>query len=107
MCQLRMSLEGEDRVPGEAQAKGRHGTPRRSCSPRDRLSTSSSTTTPPTSTSEIRACLDRHSRWACQYVPTSCSWLNAVEGLFRKALQTKAPTARFTAPSGRDRKSVV
>jgi transposase len=33
---------------------------------------------------KVRAWLDRHPRWAFHFVPTSCSWLNAVEGFFAK-----------------------
>ena len=32
----------------------------------------------------VRAWLDRHPRWTFHFVPTSCSWLNAVEGFFAK-----------------------
>ena len=31
-----------------------------------------------------RAWLDRHPRWTSNFTPTSCSWLNAVEGFFAK-----------------------
>jgi transposase len=31
---------------------------------------------------KVRAWLDRHPRWTFHFVPTSCSWLNAVEGFF-------------------------
>lgn len=30
---------------------------------------------------KVRAWLARHPRWTFHFVPTSCSWLNAVEGL--------------------------
>ena len=33
---------------------------------------------------KVRAWLDRHPRWTFRFVPTSCSWLNAVEGFFAK-----------------------
>ena len=33
---------------------------------------------------KVRAWLERHPRWAFHFVPTSCSWLNAVEGFFAK-----------------------
>ena len=49
-----------------------------------RWSTSSSTTTPPTSIPKIRAWLDRHERFVFHFTPTSCSWLNAVEGFFAR-----------------------
>lgn len=32
----------------------------------------------------VRAWLQRHPRWTFHFVPTSCSWLNAVEGFFAK-----------------------
>jgi transposase len=33
---------------------------------------------------KTRAWLDRHPRFVLHYTPTSCSWLNAVEGFFAK-----------------------
>jgi transposase len=33
---------------------------------------------------KVRAWLDRNPRWTFHFVPTSCSWLNAVEGFFAK-----------------------
>jgi transposase len=33
---------------------------------------------------KVRAWLARHPRWAFHFTPTSCSWLNAVEGFFAK-----------------------
>jgi transposase len=33
---------------------------------------------------KVRAWLARHPRWAFHFTPTSCSWLNVVEGLFAK-----------------------
>jgi transposase len=33
---------------------------------------------------KVRAWLARHPRWAFHFVPTSCSWLNVVEGFFAK-----------------------
>ena len=41
--------------------------------------TSSSTTTRLTSTRTVRKWLAHHPRWTF-FTPTSCSWLNAVEG---------------------------
>lgn len=32
----------------------------------------------------VRDWLDRHRRWTFHFTPTSCSWLNAVEGFFAK-----------------------
>ncbi len=33
---------------------------------------------------KVRAWLARHPRWTLHFTPTSCSWLNAVEGFFAK-----------------------
>jgi len=33
---------------------------------------------------KVRAWLARHPRWTFRFVPTSCSWQNAVEGFFAK-----------------------
>ena len=33
---------------------------------------------------KVRAWLARHPRWSFHFTPTSCSWLNAVEGFFAK-----------------------
>ena len=33
---------------------------------------------------KVRGWLDRHPRFAFHFTPTSCSWLNAVEGFFAK-----------------------
>ena len=33
---------------------------------------------------KVRTWLDRHPRWTFHFTPTSCSWLNAVEGFFAK-----------------------
>ena len=33
---------------------------------------------------KVSAWLDRHPRWTFHFTPTSCSWLNAVEGFFAK-----------------------
>ena len=33
---------------------------------------------------KVRKWLDRHPRWTFHFTPTSCSWLNAVEGFFAK-----------------------
>jgi transposase len=33
---------------------------------------------------KVRAWLARHPRWTFHFTPTSCSWLNAVEGFFAK-----------------------
>ena len=34
--------------------------------------------------SKVRAWLARHPRWTFHFIPTSSSWLNAVEGFFAK-----------------------
>lgn len=33
---------------------------------------------------KVREWLARHARWTFHFTPTSCSWLNAVEGFFAK-----------------------
>ena len=33
---------------------------------------------------KVRAWLDRHERFVVHFTPTSCSWLNAVEGFFAR-----------------------
>ena len=33
---------------------------------------------------KVLAWLERHPRWVFHFTPTSCSWLNAVEGFFAK-----------------------
>ena len=33
---------------------------------------------------KVKAWLKRHPRWTFHFTPTSCSWLNAVEGFFAK-----------------------
>jgi transposase len=43
---------------------------------------------------KVRAWLDRHPRWTFHFVPTSCSWLNAVEGFFANNLLTSRPSSR-------------
>lgn len=35
-------------------------------------------------TVEVKRWLERHPRWTFHFTPTSCSWLNAVEGFFAK-----------------------
>ena len=39
----------------------------------------------------VHAWLDRHPRWTFHFVPTSCSWLNAVEGFFAKLRRRGRP----------------
>ena len=48
---------------------------------------------------KVRAWLDRHPRWTFHFTPTSCSWLNAVEGFFAKLSQAPAPSAASSVPS--------
>ena len=43
---------------------------------------------------KVSAWLDRHPRWTFHFTPTSCSWLNAVEGFFAK-LTRRRPQARY------------
>jgi hypothetical protein len=38
-------------------------------------------------TLEVRRWLARHPRWTFHFTPTSCSWLNAVEGFFAVSLR--------------------
>jgi hypothetical protein len=53
---------------------------------------------------KVRAWLDRHQRFTFYFTPTSCSWLNAVEGFFAKL--AKRPQARGLSfghrPAGRN-----
>ena len=44
---------------------------------------------------KVRAWLDRHPRWTFHFVPTSCSWLNAVEGLFAKLTRRRLKNGVF------------
>lgn len=43
----------------------------------------------------VRAWLDRHPRWTFHFVPTSCSWLNAVEGFFAKLTRRRLRNGVF------------
>ena len=45
----------------------------------------------------VRKWLARHPRWVFHFTPTSCSWLNAVEGFFAKL--TRRRLKRGTFPS--------
>ena len=87
--------------PGVHPLPQRHRAPR--CRPA-RRSTSSSTTTPPTSTPRCCAWLARHPRWTFHFTPTSCSWLNAVEGFFAKLTRRRLQARRLPLarrPAGR------
>src|SRR5262250_3967952 len=44
---------------------------------------------------KVRAWLDRHPRFVFHYTPTSCSWLNAVEGLFAKLTRRRLKRGVF------------
>ena len=50
---------------------------------------------------KVRAWLDRHQRFTFHFTPTSCSWLNAVEGFFAKL--TKRRLKRGVFPSSTSR----
>ena len=39
--------------------------------------------------------LDRHPRFAFHFTPTSCSWLNAVEGFFAKLAKQRLKRGTF------------
>jgi len=44
---------------------------------------------------KVRAWLARHPRWTFHFVPTSCSWLNAVEGFFAKLTRRRLKNGAF------------
>ena len=44
---------------------------------------------------KVRAWLARHPRWTFHFVPTSCSWLNAVEGVFAKLAKRRLKRGVF------------
>lgn len=44
---------------------------------------------------KVRAWLARHPRWTFHFVPTSCSWLNAVEGFFAKVTRRRLKNGVF------------
>ncbi len=52
--------------------------------PPAKSSTLSSTIMPLTNTQKFALGLPTHPRWTFHLTPTSCSWLNAVEGFFAK-----------------------
>ena len=41
------------------------------------------------------AWLERHPRWVFHFTPTSCSWLNAVEGFFAKLTKRRLKRGVF------------
>ena len=47
---------------------------------------------------KVKAWLARHPRWTFHFTPTSCSWLNAVEGFFAKLTRTTAQARRLPLP---------
>ena len=44
---------------------------------------------------KARAWLKRHPRWTFHFTPTSCSWLNAVEGFFAKLTRRRLKRGVF------------
>ena len=44
---------------------------------------------------KVRAWLARHPRWTFHFTPTSCSWLNAVEGFFAKLTRRRLKHGMF------------
>jgi transposase len=44
---------------------------------------------------KVRARLGRHPRWTFHFTPTSCSWLNAVEGFFAKLTRRRVKRGVF------------
>ena len=44
---------------------------------------------------KVRAWLDRHTRFTFHFTPTSCSWLNAVEGFFAKLTRRRLKNGVF------------
>jgi len=47
--------------------------------------------------SRVRAWLQRHRRFTFRFTPTSCSWANAVEGLFAKLTRRRLKHGVFTS----------
>jgi transposase len=44
---------------------------------------------------KVLAWLERHPRWVFHFTPTSCSWLNAVEGFFAKLTKRRLTRGVF------------
>ena len=44
---------------------------------------------------KVRAWLARHPRWTFHFIPTSASWLNAVEGFFAKLTRRRLKRGVF------------
>ncbi len=49
---------------------------------------------------KVRGWLTRHPRFFFHFTPTSCSWLNAVEGFFAKLAKQRLKRGVFNRPSG-------
>jgi transposase len=49
---------------------------------------------------KVRAWLARHPRWIFHFTPTSCSWLNAVEGFFAKLTRRRLKHGVFCSVVG-------
>ena len=45
----------------------------------------------------VRRWLDRHERFTFHFTPTSCSWLNAVEGFFAKLTKRRLKRGVFVS----------
>ena len=50
---------------------------------------------------EVRAWLERHPRWTFHFIPTSSSWLNAVEGFFAKLTRRRLKHGVFRSVGDR------
>jgi transposase len=46
---------------------------------------------------KVRAWLERHPRWTFHFTPTSCSWLNAVEGFFATLTKRRLKRGSFSS----------
>jgi transposase len=46
---------------------------------------------------KVLAWLARHPRWAFHFTPTSCSWLNAVEGFFATLTKRRLRRGSFAS----------
>ena len=46
---------------------------------------------------KVRAWLERHPRWTFHFTPTSCSWLNAVEGFFATLTKRRLRRGSFAS----------
>ena len=95
----RARRHGHRPVHAASPASGVHPLPQRASSatcPAGKLDPRrSSTTTPPTSTPRSAPGSQRHPRWTFHFTPTSCSWLNAVEGFFAKLTRRRLKRGVF------------